>query len=107
MDRGALKIQSAHLTGPQTDFQATGTVPLNASQSMDVALNGNVNLAILQQFNQSITSSGNIVLAAGVRGSPTKPRLTGQVQAPQRSLDYTGLADRPVESQRRHCAQRR
>ncbi len=29
LDRGALKIQSAHLTGPQTDLQATGTIPLN------------------------------------------------------------------------------
>ena len=46
LDRGALKIQSAHLSGPQTDFQATGTVPLNG-QAMDIALKGNVNLAIL------------------------------------------------------------
>jgi translocation and assembly module TamB len=89
LDRGVLKIQSAHIAGPQTDFQATGTVPLSAGQTMDVALNGNVNLAILQQFDQSITSSGSIVLAAGVRGSLTKPRLTGQVQLQDASLDDT------------------
>ena len=89
LDRGVLKIKSAHVTGPQTDFQATGTVPLSAGQAMDVALNGNVNLAILQQFNQSITSSGNIVLAAGVRGSLLKPRLTGQVELQNASVDDT------------------
>ncbi len=89
LDRGTLKIQSAHVTGPQTDFQATGTVPLSAGQAMDVALNGNVNLVILQQFNQSITSSGKIVLAAGVRGSLLKPRLTGQVELQNASVDDT------------------
>ncbi len=89
LDRGVLKIQSAHVTGPQTDFQATGTVPLSAGPAMDVALNGNVNLAILQQFNQSITSSGKIVLAAGVRGSLLKPRLTGQVELQNASVDDT------------------
>jgi translocation and assembly module TamB len=90
LDRGALKIQSAHLTGPQTDFQATGTVPLNG-QEMGISLSGNVNLAILEQFDQAITSSGNIVLAAGVRGSPSKPRLTGQVELHNAAFDYTDL----------------
>jgi translocation and assembly module TamB len=90
LDRGALKIQSAHLTGSDTDFQATGTVPLNG-QAMDVALKGNVNLAILEQFDQAVTSSGNIVLAAGVRGSMDNPRLTGQMELHNASFDYTDL----------------
>jgi translocation and assembly module TamB len=90
LDRGALKIESAHLTGPQTDFQATGTVPLNG-QEMGISLSGNVNLAILEQFDQAITSSGNIVLAAGVRGSLAKPRLTGQVELHNAAFDYTDL----------------
>ena len=90
LDRGALKIQTAHLTGPQTDFQATGTLPLNG-QEMNIALNGNVNLAMLQQFDQAITSSGSITLAAGVRGSPNKPRLTGQVELHNAAFDYVGL----------------
>jgi len=90
LDRGSLKIQSAHLSGPQTDLHATGTVPLNG-QEMALGLNGNVNLAILEQFDRSITSSGSIVLAAGVRGTPAKPRLTGQVELHNASFDYTGL----------------
>ncbi len=93
LDHAILKIQSARLTGSgtagaQTDFQATGTVPLNG-QAMDIALNGKVNLAILRQFDQSITSSGNIVLTAGVRGSLAKPSLTGQVELQNASFDDT------------------
>jgi translocation and assembly module TamB len=90
LDRGALKIQSAHLTGPQTDFQATGTIPWNG-QSMDLALKGDVNLAVLQQFDQDITASGSIVLTAGVRGSVTNPRLAGQVELHNAAFDYSGL----------------
>jgi translocation and assembly module TamB len=100
LDHASLQIQSAHLigsgpagsggAGSQTDLQATGTVPLNG-QDMSIALNGNVNLAILQQFDRFITSSGNIVLAAGVRGPLAKPRLTGQVELHNASFDYAGL----------------
>lgn len=90
LDRGNIQIQSAHITGPQTDFQASGTVPLSG-QGMNVALNGNVNLAVLQQFSQSITSSGSIVLAAGVRGSLSQPRLTGQVRLQKASFDTTSM----------------
>lgn len=90
MDRGTLKIQTAHLTGPQTDFRASGTIPLSG-QAMDVALSGNINLAILKQFDQDITSSGNIVLAAGVRGSTSSPRLTGQAELHDASFYYPSL----------------
>jgi translocation and assembly module TamB len=90
LDGGALKIQSAHVTGSEIDLQATGMVPLDG-RSMDLALNGKVDLKILEQFDQSITSSGNIVLAAGVRGSPASPRLTGQVELSGASFDYVGL----------------
>lgn len=90
LDRGGIKIQSAHMTGPQTDLQASGTIPLSG-QAIDIALKGTVDLTILQQFDQSITSSGNIVLAAGVRGPITKPRLTGQVELHNASFDYTDL----------------
>jgi len=89
-DRGALKIQSAHITGPKTDFQASGTIPLNGD-ALDVALKGNVDLAIVQQFDRSVTASGDIVLAAGVRGSLTNPRLTGQVELRKASFDDASL----------------
>ena len=90
LDRGRLKIQNARLTGPQTNFQAAGTIPLNG-HDVDVSLNGNVNLAIFERFDQSITSSGNIVVAAGVRGSLATPRLTGQIELQNASFDTTSL----------------
>ncbi len=89
-DRGVLKVQSAHLTGPQTDLQVTGTVPLNGD-AMSVGVKGSANLAVLQQFDRDITSSGNLVLAAQVRGSATRPQLTGQVELHNAAFHYVNL----------------
>src|SRR5712691_70361 len=50
LNRGVVEIQAAHLSGPQTDFQATGSIPLRG-QAMAINLNGNVNLALLKSFS--------------------------------------------------------
>lgn len=79
LDRGIVRIASAHVSGPQTDLQATGTVPLR-SQAMDVVLNGNLNLALLQDFSRDVTSSGNVALATTVRGTMTSPLMNGRLR---------------------------
>jgi translocation and assembly module TamB len=95
LDRGAVRIQSAHLSGPQTNIEATGSIPLSG-QSLDVTLNGSVDLAVLEKFDRAITSSGAIALKATVRGTLTKPELGGQVELKNSSFDYvdfpTGLS---------------
>lgn len=78
LDHEELKIQSAHLTGPQTDFQASGTIPLNG-HTMNVALKGNVNLAVVGRFDPSITSAGSIVVDAGFQGTLAAPALMGEI----------------------------
>jgi len=90
LDRGVLRIQSAHLTGPQTSLEASGVLPLSG-QPLDLALRGNLDLAILEKLNQSITSSGSIVLGATVHGTITKPVLGGQVELRNSSFAYAAL----------------
>ena len=90
LDRGVLRIQSAHLTGPRTDLEVSGALPLSG-QPVDVSIKGNMDLAILEQLDQSITSSGSIVLAATVRGTITQPQLGGQLELRESSFAYAGL----------------
>jgi autotransporter translocation and assembly factor TamB len=90
LGRGVLQIQSAHLTGPETNLEASGSVPLNG-QSMNVALKGNLDLSILQRANRDITASGQIVLDADVHGTVTQPSLGGQIELRQSSFDYDNL----------------
>ena len=90
LDHDVVRIDSAHVTGPQTDIQAKGTVPLK-DQAMNVTVNGNMNLAVLQNFSQDITSSGTVVLATMVRGSFTKPLVNGTLELKNASFNYATL----------------
>ncbi len=58
---------------------------------MDVAIKGNLDLAFLEKLDQSITSSGSIVLAATVRGTLRQPELGGQFELRNSSFAYASL----------------
>jgi translocation and assembly module TamB len=90
LDRGVIRIQSAHITGPETNLDVSGSAPVNG-QPMDVAIKGNVDLAVLEKLDQSITSSGSVVVGATVRGTFTQPLLGGQIELRNSSFDYAGL----------------
>ena len=90
LDHDVVRIDSAHVTGPQTDIQAKGTVTLK-DQAMNVTVNGNINLAMLQNFSQDITSSGAVVLATTLRGSLTKPLVNGTLELKNASFNYASL----------------
>ncbi len=64
---GTARIDSLHLTGPNTDLQAHGSATLQG-QALDLSVNANGNLAVLKQLNRDFVSSGSIALAATVRG---------------------------------------
>ncbi|HEX4595269.1 MAG TPA: translocation/assembly module TamB domain-containing protein [Bryobacteraceae bacterium] len=90
LDHEAIRIDNAHITGPQTDLEAKGTVPVRG-QAMNVTVNGNMNLAMLQNFSQDITSSGSVVLATTVRGPLTKPLVNGSLELKNASFNYATL----------------
>jgi len=90
LNRGVVDIQAAHLSGPQTDFQATGSIPLRG-QAMNVNLNGNVNLALLKSFSEDIDSSGTIALKTTVRGTFKDPLVNGQAELHNGTVNYAGL----------------
>ncbi len=90
LDRGVARIDSLHLTGPQTDINATGTVSLKA-QTLNVTLNANTNLGLLQQFDRDFVSSGSILLATTVRGTATKPLVNGRLELHNASVNYASF----------------
>lgn len=88
LDRGQVRIESAHLTGPQTDIQARGAVSLR-DQTMDLNLNANTDLGLLQSFNRDLYSAGSIVLATTVRGTTRSPLINGRLELHNASVNYT------------------
>ena len=92
LDKGAIAIQSAHLTGPQTDIRAAGAASL-VTKTMDLTLDGQTDLGVLPNFDRDINSSGSLTLAAAVKGTTSAPLVNGQLTLRNASLYYTGVAN--------------
>jgi translocation and assembly module TamB len=88
----ALHIRSAHLTGRDTDVQLTGVAPLDGKSPTDVKASGDINIAILQNYNPDLVSSGIATVNASLKGSYKDPQLSGRVELKNASF-Y--LADFP------------
>ena len=71
-------------------MQAKGTLSLR-DQSLDLTLNANANLALLQDFDRDISSSGSVVLATTVRGTFDDPVVNGRMEIHNGTANYTGL----------------
>lgn len=92
LDKQAVRITNAHLTGPQTDIQITGGASLK-DRSMDLQVNANANLGLLANFDRDIASSGEIVIATTVRGTLSSPVMNGRVEVRNASFNYTGISN--------------
>ena len=92
LDRGVIHIQNAHMVGPQTDLQVTGTAPLHGD-GMNINAHGNANLALLRTFSPDIDSSGSITLAATVNGAIANPRIAGRIELHNGALTYADFGN--------------
>ena len=88
LDHGTVRIQNAHLAGPQTDLQATGSMGITG-KDLNLSLNGNADLGVAQNFDRDVYSSGKIVLATTVRGDAAKPVINGQLALQNASFSTT------------------
>ena len=90
LNQGVVHVDSAHLTGPETDIQASGTAALQ-TMALNLTLNANANLAVLQNFDRDLYSSGKVVLATTVRGTASKPLINGQLDLQNATMNYAGV----------------
>ena len=91
LNSSAVRVQSAHLTGPGTDITATGDIGLKGQTAMNLTLNANTNLSLLQDVNRDIFSSGNVVVNATVRGTPSSPLMNGRVELKNASFNMIDM----------------
>ena len=90
LDRGTVRIQSAHITGPKTDIQATGSAGINGD-NLNVTLNANADLGLIQTFDRDVYSQGTVVLAGTVRGNAAKPLVNGQLTIQNAAFSTEGV----------------
>jgi translocation and assembly module TamB len=87
MDKGTVRVQNAHLTGPDTDLQASGTAAFPAG-ALNLNVQGNLDLALMQKFNRDIYSAGKIDFSTVVRGTSAAPLVNGQMNLRNASMNY-------------------
>ncbi len=85
------KIASAHLTARDTNLEVTGVVPFNDTGGANLAVNGSVNLGILQLLNADLLAKGTANVNATLRGSLRNPQMNGRLEFANASLYMTDV----------------
>jgi len=75
-----IKIEDAEMKGNGTGVKLTGSIPTNRSASMDVNLNGSLDLATLKGLQQNLESSGSVNVQLAARGTFSNPQVQGQAR---------------------------
>jgi translocation and assembly module TamB len=79
LDRSVVRIASAHLTGPYTDINVTGTAALEGNRALDLRAAGKIQLEAMEAFNNEVFSSGAVSLNAVVQGTMARPEVNGRL----------------------------
>ena len=92
MMNNVVTVDSARFTGRGTDLSVTGKMLLQQKNSLDLRVNGRLDLAIVQDSNHDLTSSGALIAEATVRGPIDSPQINGRLQFQDAAF---GLNDLP------------
>ena len=85
-------IQSARLTGRNTDLTIAGKIALQGKSALDVRATGRIDLAIVHDWNADFTATGVLDADASVRGPLSAPQVSGRVSFQRASFN---IADVP------------
>lgn len=97
MKNSIVRVESARLTGQDTNLALTGLISLNEKNPLDLRLNGTLDLAVLEDFNADLVSTGKVLLDTSIRGTFTMPLVIGRMDLQNANLNLAtfpnGLAN--------------
>ena len=88
---GDLRFDSMVLTGPDTDFRIDGTISLTGDRSLDVSIDGGINLRLLEGFTTGIETAGTSKIEMSIQGTMDEPSLEGAVELADASVGAPGM----------------
>jgi translocation and assembly module TamB len=96
LKNGIATLDQVHITGQDTDLQASGTVQVFGATDpkggkLDVKAKGSVSVALAHTFDPDIISSGKVELTVAAGGQIKKPSLSGKVQFVNVNLAMDGV----------------
>ena len=79
-DEKAVRVAQAQFTALDTDLTLTGSYDLSAPLPWNLEARGSANLAVLGSFYPALTAGGTGRLRAVLRGAPSEPLVSGQME---------------------------
>ncbi len=80
------RLRPARFTARNSNLEVSGTIPFAAGSGANLAVQGSINLIILQLFNPNLLARGNATVQASLRGSLANPALNGRMELKGASL---------------------
>jgi translocation and assembly module TamB len=91
--RNEVRVEQAHLKGPNTDVQISGSARFDRERPLHLAMAGGINLRFLGGFIPDLEAQGAAEINVSVEGTMSRPRITGRVSLEDGTANY---ADFPV-----------
>ena len=91
--RNEVRIQQAHLHGPDTDFKLVGAARFDRDRALHFTLDGGVNLKFINRVVPDLHAQGGANVNILIEGTTARPRITGRASVKDASANY---ADFPV-----------
>jgi translocation and assembly module TamB len=91
LSKEVASIEQLHIVGTDTDITGTGKVELTGSKRVDLHGNGHVNMALLQNLNSDVASSGQMTFTVNATGNLNAPNFAGNVQIAKGAIAFVDL----------------
>ncbi len=88
---GRINVDSARFSGPSTDIKLSGGAVIEPKVTLDLHANGDVNLAVLENFDEDLEVTGSVTANASIRGSLDRPQINGQLDVKRASLHLADI----------------
>ncbi|MBV9034837.1 MAG: translocation/assembly module TamB, partial [Acidobacteriaceae bacterium] len=79
-ENGILTVQSMKLSGRDTDLSISGAIPLLQNRTMQLKVDGAVDLHLAELFYPNLQSSGESKISAVLGGTLNNPTITGTTE---------------------------
>lgn len=91
--KNEVRIERAHLHGPNTDMQVSGSARFDGARPLHFSLIGGVNLRFVKGFLPDLNAQGEMTVNVSIEGTISNPRVIGTAKVQDASANY---ADFPV-----------
>jgi len=86
--RNEVRVDQAHLHGPDTDFEFSGSARFDRDRPVHFSLAGSINLRLIRGLLPALDAHGSTSLNVSVDGTMARPAITGRATVRNASAVY-------------------